>query len=549
MPTIEISQKDLCRLIGKQITGTQLEEDILFAKGEIEGRSGDTLKVDIKDTNRPDLWSAEGIAREIRYRYKGGFPEYKTKRSSLVVRVDNSLEKIRPYTVCAVVKELRLDGVALSQMIQLQEKVSLTFGRNRTEVAIGVYDYDKIKSPITFKAIDRDEVKFVPLEMKKEMTPQEIIENHPKGKEFGHLLGEKKVPLFVDAAGEVLSIPPIINSAHTGKVTEKTKNVFIECSGHNLKFLLPALNVLVTALHERGGKIYTVDVKYGNKKLVTPDLKSKKYEFDISHMNRVSGLGLNNKEIKKLLEKSGYNIKKLGQRVSVLYPAYRQDIMHPWDVVEDVIISYGMNNVEPVVPRLPTKGHLSESEETYDRIAELCAGLGFQEILSYTMTNKSHLFGKMCMKEKEVVDVENPVSSNWSVFRTWLLPGIMEFFSKNMHIEYPQRIFEIGNCIHINQKRETKTEDIRKMCAAISAHTAGYEEISSLLDAFLGSMGVKYELKVVDHPSFIPGRCAAVLAEGKNIGIVGEIHPAILENWRLEKPVAAFEISLKDMLK
>ena len=81
MPTIEVSLKDLNSLVGRHISLNQLkEEDVLYAKGEVEESSGDTVKIDIKDTNRPDLWSAEGVAREIRARYKPGLPLYKTKK-------------------------------------------------------------------------------------------------------------------------------------------------------------------------------------------------------------------------------------------------------------------------------------------------------------------------------------------------------------------------------------------------------------------------------------------------------------------------------------
>jgi len=246
MPKVEISLSDLGGLIGKRLTLNELQDAVLYAKGEVENaevrgvrgvrevgegeeaEEGDLVKIDIKDSNRPDLWSAEGIAREIQGRYttKRGMPTYKVAKGKLVVKVETRVKNVRPYTVCAVVRKLKIDKEVLSQMIQLQEKVATTFGRNRKEVAIGFYDLDKIKPPIRFTTVKPDGIKFVPLDFDREMTPREILEMHPKGKEFGSLLkGMSEYPMFIDANDNVLSIPPIINSNISGRVTEKTKNL------------------------------------------------------------------------------------------------------------------------------------------------------------------------------------------------------------------------------------------------------------------------------------------------------------------------------------
>ena len=547
MPTIEISHKDLCSLIGKDIPLQKLQEEgILYAKGEIEEVSGDKIKVEIKDTNRPDLWSCEGIARELKGRFGNPkFPEYTIKKSNLVVKVDRSLKNIRPYTACAVVKNLNMTENVLSQLIQLQEKMSETFGRNRKEIAIGVYDLHKIKPPITFTTVKPDEIKFVPLGFSKKMTPKEILEKHPKGKEFGFLLKDKsQYPVFIDASDHVLSLVPIINSDHTGKVTTDTKNLFIESSGSDLKLLKVSLNVIVSALADRGGKIESVEVIYSDKKLITPDLKPKKFRTEIKYLRKISGLEITDKKIIDLLKSANYKVMKNGNSLELLYPAYRQDIMHPVDVAEDLLISYGYNKIIPSEPELLTKGSPLETEVFSRKISHAMIGTGLQEIMSYTLTNKENLLSKMNLKEIPLVEIENPISSRWSVFRNWLLPSVLDFLSNNTHMEYPQKIFEIGDCVVINSKKETRTQDERKLAAALTNTSAGYEDISSILDAFFASLGLRYELIPHNHPSFIPGRCANILINRKNIGIIGEIHPTTLNAWKLEKPTAGFELDL-----
>jgi len=550
MPTIEVSHRDLCKLIGKELSLEELSEAIHYAKVGVDAVNGDILTVKVEDTNRPDLWSAEGIAREIKGRFfKGGCPKYKVKESGVVVKVDRKNKNVRPYTVCAVVKNLKITEDVLSQMIQLQEKVCVTFGRNRKEVALGVYDFDRIRPPIRFTTVKPDGIKFVPLEFKEEMTPRQILERHPKGKEFSHLLaGKKEYPMFIDSRNEVLSIPPIINSNYSGKVTEETNNVFIECSGFNFKFLNPALNVIVAAMADRGGRIEAVKVVYPDKTIYTPDLTPRKTFVSVDYINKISGLKLSEKEIHKLLEQARYRIVKTGKKIELLYPAYRQDIMHQRDVVEDVIISYGYNKITPEPLKLATVGSISEKERFLEKAGEAMVGVGFQEILSYMLTNKNYIFHRMNLKEEKVAEIENIVSENWCVFRNWLLPSLMEFYSNNQHVKYPQKIFEIGDVIVIDEKQKTKTRDVRKLATAIADSKVSYGDIATVLDAFMSALGVKYKLKTSKHPSFIDGRVAEILFKNRSIGFIGELHPMILKNWKIEMPVAAFEINLENLI-
>jgi len=547
LPKIDVSYSDLCSLIGRNIPLEELKQCVNFAKAEVDAVEGDLLKVEVKDTNRPDLWSAEGIARELKGRLTNerGLPKHKIEKSDVVVEVDKKVSKVRPLAVCAVAKNLKIDENVLSQLIQLQEKVAETFGGGRKEVAIGVYNLSIIRSPIKYTTAPLDK-KFVPLDFDEEMSIKEILEKHPKGKEFSHLVeGFKEIPIFIDSGGEVLSIPPIINSNYTGKVTENTREVFIECSGFDFKFLMPALNVLAAALIDRGAKVESVKVVYPEKTIYTPDLTPKKIVVDVDFVNKISGLKLPAKEMIRLLEQARYEAKLKGRRIEVLYPAYRQDIMHPRDVAEDVIISYCYNCVEPLEIKHKTKGKINEMEVFSENAIEKMVGLGFQEILSYTLTNKEHLFKRMNVKEGGVVEIENPVSLNWNVFRSWLLPSLMEFFSNNQHVEYPQKIFEIGDVVLIDEKQETKTKDVRKIATAVSDSKVGYEDIATVLDAFLSSLKVKYKLRKKKHGSFIEGRVAEILVKNKPIGFIGELHPMVLKNWKLEMPVAAFEINLE----
>ncbi len=552
MPTIEVSLKDLNSLVGRKFNIRELEAALEYVKGEIETRDGDRLRIEIADTNRPDLWSVEGIARALRGKYAKdkGIPRYRTKKSGLKVIVDKNLKDIRPKTVCAVIKGLKINDETLFQMIQLQEKICETFGRKRREVALGVYDYHKISPPIYYRAYKPDEIKFIPLDFEKEMDLNEILAVHPKGKEYGHLLkGKKKYPVFIDSRGEVLSMPPIINSNYTGKVTSETKDVFIECSGFDLKYLLPALNIMVTALADRGGRIETVEVIFPDGKLETPDLGPKKIEISLDNVRKLSGLDLKPKDIEKLLLESRYEVSRKKRNFVVFYPAYRQDIMHEVDVIEDVIIAYGYNRISPVVPEIASTGKLTEINEFSRKMREIMLGLGSQEVLSYMLTNRDNLVKKMRMKEAKVIEVDNPVSKNWCVFRTWIIPSLMEFFGKNTNREYPQNVFEIGEVVVYDEKAETRARNPVRLAWAFAGSEANFTRAKQSFDFLMRNLGLDYEILETDHPSFIPGRVGRISVKGKDIAYIGEVHPEVLDNFGIEQPVCAFEVNLSDLLE
>ncbi len=550
MPTIEISLRDISGLLGKDLDIDELERRLEYAKGEIENVEGDRVKVEIADTNRPDLWSAEGIAREIKgsLSKEGGMARYKIGRSGLKVKVDRDLKGIRPRTVCAVVKGLKVTEEVLFQIIQLQEKICETFGRKRRDVALGIYDYNRIKPPVYFRACEPDKISFVPLDFDREMNLRQILLNHPKGREYGDLLkGFKRYPVFIDSERNVLSMPPIINSEYTGKVSRFTKDVFIECSGFEMRFLSVALDTMVAALADRGGKIESVEVEYPGEKITTPSMEPGRITVDLGMVRKMSGIDLGGSKVKELLERAGYDVKMKGEKFILRYPSYRQDIMHSSDVIEDIIIRYGYNNIEPVVPDLPTRGSVSEMNRFSDAVRDLMIGAGGQEILSYYLTNKNHMIERMDMKKMDCIEVENPVSDNWSIFRTWLIPSLMEFLSRNKNREYPQKIFEIGEVVLVDREAETRSRNPTRVAWAVAGKSAGFTSVKQVLDFVMNSLEIEYEIGETDHPSFIPGRAGRVYVSGKGVAYMGEVSPKVLDNWNIEQPVSCFELNLTDL--
>jgi phenylalanyl-tRNA synthetase beta chain len=554
MPTIDVSLKDLSQLVGVDINLETFDKDaVLWVKGEIDGfDEKDIIKLDCKDSNRPDLWSAEGVARQIKplFEKRKGIPRFKVEKTDLYVHVDRTVDHIRPYICMAKIENISLDDNSLRQLIQLQEKIALSFGRKRSVVGAGLFDADKVTFPLTYKAVKPTEAKFVPLGFNKEMNLKEILTNHPKGIEFKHLLkNTNKYPILIDSKGKILTMPPITNSADLGKVTEETRNLLVEVTGTSFKNCMVALNIFVAALSDRGGKISTITSDYGEKKVVTPNFEPKKIKVKFDDIKRITGMDFTLKEMKELLERFSYNVKKSKTSLEVEYPAYRQDILHPIDVIEDMLISYGYNNIEPIIPTIATVGILKPLEEFSEKIRNSLVGFGAQELLNFTLTNKEVLFTKMNIKENEVIEIANPVSSRWTCLRNWAIPSLLSFFEANTSQEYPQQIYEVGDIALINEKAETRSDTVRKLAWALADNNASFTRAKQILDFVLRGLSIEYSINEIKHGSFIEGRCGEVIINEKVVGLIGEINPLVLDNFGLNFPICTFELDVNFLHK
>ena len=551
MPNLEVSKKDLEFFLNRKLSREVLEEELEYIKGEIDSLEGDVLRIDCKETNRPDLWSSEGIAREILARSgkEKGIRKYSVKKSTIDVFVHQNLEKIRPLIVCALVKNVSVTEELLKQMIQLQEKVGENYGRKRKELGIGLYDFDIMQPPVYYKGFRDDEIEFVPLEWKVQMRPSEILSQHEKGKAYKHLLeGAEYYPIVIDANRTVASMPPIINSQTTGKVTEKTRNLFIEVTGFKWETVETALEVICMALADRGGKIYSCKVHYpSNKKpypakeIFTPVFATEKMSFEKEIVNQKTGLGLKDKEIIDLLSRARYNAKLSGKKITVEYPSYRTDIMHSVDVIEDLLISFGFNNIVPQKVEMNVVGSQLKEAEFLDFVRDSCTGLALQEVLTFNLSSKAVQKENMLLDE-DFVEIANPVSVNFELLRKRLSPQLLDFFAKNKDKEFPQRIFEIGTCLEIDAKAENGVKQSNHLCVALTHSNVNYTEIKSFFDSLCTNLGFSTEVKKKAFP-FLGDNSAEVTVNGKK-GFIGELKKEVVEAFGLRKPLCLFEFEL-----
>ncbi|MBE0519927.1 phenylalanine--tRNA ligase subunit beta [Candidatus Bathyarchaeota archaeon] len=559
MPTIEIDYADFEKILGIKLHKDveKLNDILAFVKGEVKlfDEEEGTISVEIKDTNRPDIWNIEGLARTLRgfLGFEKGVRQYTVGKPLAEVNVDPRLKNIRPYIGCSIVKNVKLTDTIIRGFMHLQDKLDQSYGRNRQRTSIGMYDFSLITPPLHYTVAKPTEISFTPLGFEEEMNLKEILERHPKGIEYGHIVSKYSFyPILLDSEKNVLSFPPIINSNDLGRVTEKTRHVLVEVTGVMHEIVLNTLKMVTLSLIDRGGKAYSTTIHYPheNLKVTTPKLETRLMNLEVKYVNTILGLRLTAKRIAELLGKAGFGVEKLGKtEMTVQVPCYRIDVMHPIDLVEDVATAYGYNNIKPLWRKLPTAGGARPEQNLFNVARELMVGLGFQEVLTFTLTNQENLFKKMNCRKERIVEIANPKVQTLTCLRNRLLPSLMEFLSNNLHVEYPQKLFELGTVTLLDERNETKTKDEEKLAAVIVHANAGFSEVKSALDAFFMNFGLEWQIKEAKHQSFIDGRVGAVVVNGRNVGVVGEIHPKVLEAWKLENPAAAFELNLSKIVK
>ncbi len=548
MTILTLQRKELESHIG---TITKQKEDQITMFGTpVENISESEVSVEVFP-NRPDLLSLEGFSRSfLQYLGKKGIAKFKVEKpeKDYQVKVEKSVKTVRPYTVCAIMKGLKFDDEKIKQIIDIQEKLHNSIGRKRKKIAIGIYPLEKIKLPIRFIAKKPEDIKFIPLEMDKEVNARQILKQHPTGREYAHLLENENVfPIFVDADDRILSMPPIINSSETGKISEKTKDVFIECSGFNLEHQKKCLNMLVTTLSEMQGKIYSMEIVDSEKgHFTTPNLEPEKLEFKIEDINKTLGLELTEKQIKNNLEKMGIGFEKVKDKKSektlALIPAYRTDILHWIDLTEEIAIAYGYDNFKPELPKIATIAQENPISKIRKKVQEILSGLGFLEVSSYHLTTKEDI-KKMHFDFREFIELENS-KTEYNCLRNDLLSNLMKVISENSDSGYPQRIFEIGSVFEKDSSKESKIKESENLSIAITDEKTNFTEIKQTLDYIFKMLDKEYKIEICEDSNYITGRVGNIIVNRKNIGQIGEIAPRVLKNWKIKMPVSALEIDI-----
>ena len=555
MPVIKFTYTDLEELLEMEIDKDELIDLLPMIGSDIEDYDDEEVKVEFFP-NRPDYLSVEGVARALKgfLGMEKGIPEYPLEPSGTSITIDPGLKGIRPYTACCLVLNVEFNDDKLPQIMDFQEDLHWVIGRDRKKVAIGIHNLDVLKGPFRYLAADPDEVSFVPLEMDEEMTLREILTQHKKGQAYAHLIDQyDKYPLIMDSEDNILSMPPIINGELT-KLTSETRNLFVDVTGTDQQAVERTLNIIATSFAESGATIQTMENIYQDETLIRPDLTPKERTVSVKNAVKLIGIPLTPEIVVESLRKVRFDAEIIDEdTVKVQIPPYRADILHEVDIIENVAIGYCFRKIEPELPQVATVAREDHYLEFDQNVREIMNGLSFTEVMSLMLTNEENHYQKMKLPENVRVEVAQPISQDRTMIRQSLLNGLLEFLEDNKHEELPQRIFEVGETVFLDGEKETHTVGVKKMAAMITHSQANFTEIKSTSDAFISNLGLEMTIEDLDHPSFIPGRCAQLKGVKKETGDVcvegffGEINPEVIRNFELEYPVIALEVEFKSL--
>jgi phenylalanyl-tRNA synthetase beta chain len=586
MPKIEVNEEVFYTLAGRRwdshdagdFQREALEEALTCAKAELDEISDTslppaerTLKIELNDTNRPDLWSTAGCARQLRIHNGGKRPEYPffstagaPQKAGRTVLVEASVKGVRPYLAGFVASGKAITDASLRDMIQTQEKLAWNYGRKRRTISMGLYRIAIITWPIIYKAVDPDSVSFVPLQWDAPLTLREILKQHPKGREYGFIQEHEPLhPLLVDSGNAVLSYPPIINSADLGAVQVGDTNLFIELTGTDQPSVTLAASIMACDLADQGYTIEPVEVEYHydtpfGKRVTTPCYFQEPVFCSLERVERFLGEKLSAGECLAALERMGVKAEKartaeLGgtaetDGIRAWPPEYRNDFLHAADVVEDVMIGRTLNSFKPERPRDFTVGRLTPVTYFSRRVKEIMAGMGYQEMIYNYLGSRKDLVENMRGDGAKIIRIANPMTENYEYVRDSVLASLMQSESVSGHSVYPHRIFEAGKVAY-RDSAENYGTSTRQYLGFLHAGTdANFNIAAGQLQTLFYYISREYGVEESDDPRFIPGRAAAILFQGKKAGVFGEIHPELLENWGITMPCTAAEIDLDALL-
>jgi phenylalanyl-tRNA synthetase beta chain len=588
MPKIEVNEEVFYTLAGSPDGKSlwknreEFEEILTCAKAELDEDSDKslpaaerTLKIELNDTNRPDLWGTAGCARQINVYKSGKMPKYDffsrpggIKKASRKVKVQASVKQVRPYIAGFVASGKVITDPMLRDMIQTQEKLAWNFGRKRRSISMGLYRISLVKWPIIYKGVDPDAVSFEPLQWEGKLTMSEILKQHPKGKEYAFILENEKVhPLLTDSEGFILSYPPIINSNDLGAVQVGDSDIFVELTGSDIYTLNLAASIVACDLADNGFTIEPVEMEYEydtplGRSVVTPYYFQEPVFCPLSRVEKFLGEKLSADECVQALKRMGVRAEKAkdkerGREVEeegiwAFPPEYRNDFLHAVDVAEDVMIGRSLNSFKPQRPADSTIGRLLPITLFSRQVKEILIGMGYQEMIYNYLGSHKDLIENMRPADgknlpEQIIHIFNPMTENYEYVRDSIIASLMASESISSRSVYPHKIFEVGKIAYLDQNENYKSST-RQYAGFLHAGTdANFNTASGELQTLFYYLSREYEVEESDDPRFIPGRAAAILYQGKKAGVFGEIHPEVLENWGIVVPVIAGEIDL-DML-
>lgn len=408
-------------------------------------------------------------------------------------------------------------------------------------VAIGTHDLGTIAGPFTYEALPPQEIKFAPLNRPGQVMDgvklMEVLETDRHLNKYLSIIRDSPVyPVILDKSRTVCSLPPIINSEHS-KITLDTRDVFIDMTATDETRLESAMNILVAMFSVYCSEPFTVEpvkVTYQDgRSSVQPSLAPRKTTARVSYINTCTGLSLKAEEVVGYLKRMGHDAslskEKPEEVIDVDIPCTRPDVLQECDLMEDVAVAFGFDNLPRRFPSTNTIAAPLPINKLSDLVRRECAYAGWIEVLPLILCSRAENFAALRRKDDgSAISLENPQTAEFQVVRTSLLPGVLKTVRENRKHALPLRTFEVSDVAFKDEVTDPErcARNERHVTAVYCDKSANFEVVHGLLDRLMRALDVPrisrddkaakrgYYLAETDHPTFFPGRAASIFVRG-----------------------------------
>jgi phenylalanyl-tRNA synthetase beta chain len=375
-------------------------------------------------------------------------------------------------------------------------------------------------------------------------------------------------PVIKDAAGRVMSLPPIINSDRS-KISLQTTDVFIEATATDKTKARVVLNTLVAAFSQHTIQPFCVEpvtVQYLDgdlatgavkEEVVTPDLSEATFSVESAYVNSSLGLDLSAAEMATLLTKMSLRAEpQTDGSLAVACPITRPDIMHACDIMEDVAVAYGIDNLPAELPAELTVARPLPINKFTDLVRDELALAGYSEVLTFALCAAADVYERLNRPADGLaVELANPKTADFQVVRTTLLSGLLKTVAHQKSAPRPLRLFEVSDVTFVDETRDTTARNERRAAAIFSGVTDGFDVMHGLVQYMTGKLGAPNaevreasDALATEMLSFLPGRVGEIAVNGTVVGLFGVVHPKVLTAYGITYPCSAFEINLEHFL-
>lgn len=289
----------------------------------------------------------------------------------------------------------------------------------------------------------------------------------------------------------------------------------------------------------------TIDV-YPNKK------EEGHMTVSVEWINKFLGTQISGDNMKKYLNALDFVTEVNGDSLEITVPTFRVDIGIKQDIAEEVARIYGYDKVPTTVfDVVPQRENKKRNDILRELVIETLVASGLNQAISYSFVSPK-VFDRIRVSEdselRDVIKLKNPLGEDYSVMRTSSLPSIMESLGRNYarSNEYA-KIFEIGR-IYIKNEDETQVPDERNILSIGMYGNCDFLDLKGVVENLVEELGVKVRYaRESENPTFHPGKTASLLVRGKSVGIFGEIHPDVQEEYGLDTPCYVAELNLDSL--